>query len=69
MELEAQAFSDNANLISFTDMEVGKWMPLLYLDEIKERNKPKINEQVQLKIPFFLDFENIDTVREQMQEE
>jgi hypothetical protein len=53
----------NCNLIRFTELENGKWAPLAFLDEIKERNKPKDTDGVELKIPFFLDFENKDLVK------
>ena len=35
-----------------------------YLEEIKERNKPKNIEEIKFKMPFFLDFEHKDEVRE-----
>jgi len=31
-------------------------MPLVYLDLIKEKNKPKNLKEMEIKIPFFLDF-------------
>ena len=37
--------------------QVGKWMPLVYYDEIKNRNTVTTNTETAL--PFFLDFKNI----------
>jgi hypothetical protein len=31
-------------------------MPLLYLDLVKEKNKPKNMKEMDIKVPFFLDF-------------
>lgn len=56
-------------MIRFTVLENGKWLPLLFIDEIKERNKPVNKEEHEFKMPFFLDFQNKDEVRTQMVEE
>lgn len=47
-------------MIRFTLLETGKWLPLVYIDEIKERNKLENQEKEEIKMPFFLDFENKD---------
>ena len=48
--------SIDQSLLTFTIMESGRWVPLIYLDEIKERNKPKNLEEFQFQMPFYLDF-------------
>lgn len=57
--------------IRFTILESGKWAPLIYLDEIKERNKPTNLgvDAEKIKIPFFLDFDNIEQTKKQVHEE
>ena len=50
-------------------METGKWIPLIYLDEIKERNKPVNLEETKVKIPFFLDFNQVNDVKKNIIEE
>lgn len=37
-------------------------MPLVYLDLIKEKNKPKNMKKMDVKIPFFLDFNKKDDI-------
>ena len=51
---------NNVELVTFTKLEINKFMPLLFYDEIKERNKLKSEEKVISNIPFFLDFEKKD---------
>jgi U3 small nucleolar RNA-associated protein 21 len=58
--LEGGAYETNfTKLITFTLTEAGKWVPLINLDEIKERNKlenGKGGEDMDFNMPFFLDF-------------
>ncbi|KRW99587.1 WD40-repeat-containing domain [Pseudocohnilembus persalinus] len=58
---------DDKDLIKFTQLESGKWLPLIYIDEIKERNTLENNEKEEIKLPFFLDFENKDKVKTELQ--
>jgi hypothetical protein len=44
-----------------------KWLPLIYYDEIKERNT--IENPKEISLPFFLDFKNIDEEKKKMQQE
>ena len=55
---------DNSNIIRFTTLEEGKWLTLIHLDEIKERNRLENNEEIDFKMPFFLDFSKKDEVRD-----
>lgn len=59
---------NNDNEFNLTQVSEGKWRPLLYLDLIKEKNKPKIIEKTEAKLPFFLDFENKDQFKEELKE-
>lgn len=61
--------SDNANIIRFTSLEEGKWLSLLHLDEIRERNKLENTEEMDFKMPFFLDFSKKDETRNQLKKE
>lgn len=64
MELELNIVGeDDDSLIRFTKLESGKWLPLAYIDEIKERNKLENTEKEDIKMPFFLDFDNKDKVK------
>lgn len=56
--------NDSSNIIRFTSLEDGKWLTLIHLDEIKERNKLDNNEEIDFKMPFFLDFSKKDEVRD-----
>lgn len=44
-------------------------MSLIHLDEIKERNKLENTEEMDFKMPFFLDFSKKDEVRDQLKQE
>jgi hypothetical protein len=44
-----------------------RWLPLIYYDEIKERNT--VEGDKPLSLPFFLDFENIDEQKKKMKDE
>lgn len=70
MEIELNIIGENEDdLIKFTQLESGKWLPLVYIDEIKERNKIETTEKEEIKMPFFLDFENKDKVKEDLHNE
>lgn len=58
---------EDKNLIKFTELEDGKWIPLIYWEDLKERNKVAQQEDYKFEMPFFLDFENKDQVRQQME--
>lgn len=60
---------DNTNIIRFTALEEGKWLQLIHLDEIRERNKLENTEEIEFKMPFFLDFSKKDEVREELKKE
>lgn len=34
--------NESTKVVNFTDVPSGKWLPLIHLDLIKEKNKPKI---------------------------
>jgi len=53
---------------SFTNIPEGKWQPLIYLDLIKEKNKPKLTEKISMKLPFFLDIEKKDQITNEIKE-
>ena len=56
--------------ITFTGRKEGAWLPLLYWDELKERNRAEITEKKEIKVPFFLDFSDKNAkVREQIEGE
>ncbi|EAS07174.2 Utp21 specific WD40 associated domain protein (macronuclear) [Tetrahymena thermophila SB210] len=61
--------NNSLNIIRFTQLEDGKWLPLIHLDEIKERNRLENNEEIDFKMPFFLDFSKKDEVRDQLKKE
>jgi len=42
---------------------------LIHLDEIRERNKLENTEEIEFKMPFFLDFSKKDDVREELKKE
>jgi hypothetical protein len=48
--------SSRSALLGFTDIPQNKWMPLNYIEQIEQRNKPEKNQTVE--VPFFLDFDN-----------
>ena len=49
---------DKAALIEFFEQDIGKWMPLVNFDEIREKNKPKQAVESNISAPFFLEFDN-----------
>lgn len=56
--------------ITFTGRKEGAWLPLLYWDELKERNRAEITEKKEIKVPFFLDFSDKSAkMREQIESE
>ena len=57
-----------STFFEFTEIPEGKWLPLVHLDAIKEKNKPKIVEKSQVKIPFFLDLEKKEEIKEEIKE-
>lgn len=59
----------DGNLKTFCSIPVNKWLPLIYIDEIKEKNKPKENIESNLKIPFFLDFNNQTSLVSELNEQ
>jgi len=44
-------------------------MPILHLDLIREKNKPKNGPSMEVKIPFFLDFRKKDEIQLNLQKE
>ena len=52
----------------YTELPEGKWLPLVHLVLIKEKNKPKINEKIGMKMPFFLDFDKKPEIVENLKE-
>lgn len=68
-DYEIEAVADNSNIIRFTALEEGKWLQLIHLDEIKERNKLENTEEIEFKMPFFLDFSSKDEVRDSLKKE
>lgn len=59
---------EDKNQYNFTEIPEGKWLPLVHLDLIKEKNKPTILEKTEVKLPFFLDVEKKDDIRNEMKE-
>lgn len=55
-EAVAASSSARSKLISFTNIPQNKWMPLNYIEQIEERNKPEKNQSMET--PFFLEFDN-----------
>ena len=53
---------------TFSEIPEGKWLPLVHLDLIKEKNKPKLTEKIEVKLPFFLDVEHKDDIRQEIKE-
>ncbi len=45
-------------MIGLLEQDIGKWIPLVYLDEIKEKNKPKQPVESNPVAPFFLEFDS-----------
>lgn len=68
-ELLREADKSNRELIRFTELEAGKWVPLIYLEEIKERSKISITEEQQINIPFFLDLDNKDEMKKKVEDD
>jgi hypothetical protein len=48
--------SSRGKQVSFTDVPQNKWLPLNYIEQIEDRNKPEKKQNVE--VPFFLDFDN-----------
>lgn len=61
-------FENKGNEFNFTEISEGRWKPLIYLDLIKEKNKPQIVEKTQAKLPFFLDLEKKDEIKQELKE-
>ena len=59
----------DSDMIRFTTLEDGQWLPLIFIDQIKENNKAAQKENVKFEMPFFLDFENKDQVRKELESE
>lgn len=53
-----QAAEQDESLIHFFEQDIGKWLPLINFDEIKEKNKPKQPVTNNVSAPFFLEFDN-----------
>lgn len=47
---------ERLNMIQLEEHDIGKWLPLIHFDEIKEKNKPKEAVDQNVTAPFFLDF-------------
>eukprot|EP00331_Platyophrya_macrostoma_P012474 CAMPEP_0176428690 /NCGR_PEP_ID=MMETSP0127-20121128/13292_1 /TAXON_ID=938130 /ORGANISM="Platyophrya macrostoma, Strain WH" /LENGTH=878 /DNA_ID=CAMNT_0017810405 /DNA_START=330 /DNA_END=2966 /DNA_ORIENTATION=+ len=47
---------DRLKMIQLEEEDIGKWLPLIHFDEIKEKNKPKEAVDQKVTAPFFLDF-------------
>lgn len=56
-------------MVQMTSQDINKWMPLIDLDDIKQKNRVEIKEAQEAKLPFFLDFQNKDKIKEQFEEE
>lgn len=56
------------NDFNFTEISEGRWKPLIYLDLIKEKNKPQITQKTQTKLPFFLDLEKKEEIKQDLKE-
>lgn len=59
----------NQGLTKFTEVPINKWLPLLHLELIKEKNKPRNRDNILVKVPFFLDVENKEEAKKQYQDE
>ncbi|CAD8052065.1 unnamed protein product [Paramecium sonneborni] len=55
--------SNNKDLISFTNLEEGRWVPIQNIEQIRERNRVKLAD-ADVKMPFFLDFRNTDVEKQ-----
>jgi U3 small nucleolar RNA-associated protein 21 len=47
---------ERLRMIQLEEHDIGKWLPLIHFDEIKEKNKPKETVNQNVTAPFFLDF-------------
>lgn len=47
---------ERQRMMQLDEHDIGKWLPLIHFDEIKEKNKPKEAVDQNLSAPFFLDF-------------
>jgi U3 small nucleolar RNA-associated protein 21 len=52
------AVEEKNNLVDFLHGDITKWLPLIHLDEIKEKNKPKSMVEENPQAPFYLNFDN-----------
>ncbi|KAM3137957.1 hypothetical protein pb186bvf_009852 [Paramecium bursaria] len=72
MELEQvnhiQIQQQSDDLIKFTTLPDGKWVPIQYIDKIRERNRVKLAD-ADVKIPFFMDFRNADQEKQNLLDE
>jgi len=46
------------SMVGLLEQDIGRWIPLIYLDEIKEKNKPKKPVENNPVAPFFLEFDS-----------
>ncbi|CAD8048579.1 unnamed protein product [Paramecium sonneborni] len=53
--------SNNKDLISFTNLEEGRWVSIQNIAQIRESNRVKLAD---VKMPFFLDFRNTDVEKQ-----
>lgn len=55
---QAHKAAEKEGLVNFLNQDIGKWLPLINFDEIREKNKPKQKVESNISAPFFLEFDN-----------
>ena len=53
---DKREMKEQQNMMKLEEQDIGKWLPLIHFDEIKEKNKPQEAVSQNLTTPFFLDF-------------
>ena len=56
------------DIAEYTFSDITKWMPLVFLDEIKARNTPETQAEAS-SMPFFLDFRNLTEEKKKIEQE
>lgn len=64
---ERQELEEKASMVGLFEQDIGKWVPLMNIDEIKEKNKPKKQAETNVQAPFFLVFDKRQTELDRVQ--
>jgi len=57
-QMKIHEIEEKNEMVAFFEQDIGKWLPLIHFDEIREKNKPKQAVETNVSAPFFLEFDN-----------